>query len=45
MVQLNLSRTPDSPRLQIERTVEPWVKPAPTLPTPGDAGHPDHAAF
>ncbi|ATS51855.1 conserved hypothetical protein [Xanthomonas citri pv. fuscans] len=46
-VQLNLSRTPDSPRLQIERTVDSWVKPAPkhTLLTPGEAGHPDHAAF
>ncbi|MCC4595871.1 hypothetical protein NRY95_01145 [Xanthomonas campestris pv. phormiicola] len=46
-VQLNLSRTPDSPRLQIERTVEPWVKPVPTqaMLTPGDGGHPDHAAF
>ncbi|WP_343124015.1 XVIPCD domain-containing protein, partial [Xanthomonas graminis] len=46
-VQLNLSRTPDSPRLQIERTIEPWVKPSPkqAMLTPGDAGHPDHAAF
>lgn len=46
-VRLNLSRTPDSPHLQIERTVDPWVKPAPkqTMLTPGEAGHPDHAAF
>ncbi|MFB9114106.1 XVIPCD domain-containing protein [Xanthomonas arboricola pv. corylina] len=47
-VRLNLSRSPDSPHLQIERKVDPWVKPtAPkqTMLTPGDAGHPDHAVF
>ncbi|OOW99598.1 hypothetical protein Xmlv_21255 [Xanthomonas citri pv. malvacearum] len=47
-MRLNLSRSPDSPHLQIERKVDPWVKPtAPkqTMLTPGDAGHPDHAVF
>ncbi|WP_372173693.1 XVIPCD domain-containing protein [Xanthomonas axonopodis] len=47
-VRLNLSRSPDAPHLQIERKIDPWVKPAApkqTMLTPGDADHPDHAAF
>ncbi|QXG50044.1 MULTISPECIES: XVIPCD domain-containing protein [Pseudomonas syringae group] len=47
-VWLNLSRSPDAPHLQIERKLDPWVKPAApkqTMLTPGDADHPDHAAF
>ncbi|MEB1348946.1 XVIPCD domain-containing protein [Xanthomonas campestris pv. campestris] len=47
-VRLNLSRSPDAPHLQIERKIDPWGKPAApkqTMLTPGDADHPDHAAF
>ncbi|MGX0954868.1 hypothetical protein AB7M18_000996 [Pseudomonas viridiflava] len=47
-VRLNLSRSPDAPHLQIERKIDPWVKPAApkqSMQTPGDTDHPDHAAF